>query len=111
MASYNPDAYEIVRHTDKAGNWIYRVVGGWGRDSWRVNSGISKVVYSRAEDKYKVYGGSGSVYTLCGDPRMTMAVLVGYNYIEGVCKELGLELEAVDWDDVKAAGIEWGDVE
>jgi len=118
MASYNPDNYVLVKHTDPQDKdeWFYRLIGGWGGgylsgDSWRANSGIVKVKHHKKDGRYTVYGGSGSAYTVYGEPRMTMAVNMGWSYIEEGCKKLGLELEAVDWDDLKAAGIEWEDVE
>lgn len=61
MAQYKPDSWEILKFSDND----YRVFGSWRGgylygDSWRINSGVVKVVES--EDAYLVYGDSGSVY-------------------------------------------------
>ena len=66
MSEYKPDKWIILKITD--GDKIgYKVMGGWyggylDSDSWRINSGISKVELDG--DTYKFHGHSGSVY-LC----------------------------------------------
>ena len=65
MSDYTPDKWAIVRITSKDHPPIDKVVGSWygnftGGDSWRMNSGIEKVVDT--ENVYEVHGYSGSVY-------------------------------------------------
>lgn len=63
---YTPDAWVILRITNKeSGSTYYRCLGGWyggfsGSDSWRMNSGIIKIV--DAGDYYEIFGCSGSSY-------------------------------------------------
>jgi hypothetical protein len=64
MSEYKPDRWVILKITngDKA---AYKVMGGWyggylGSDSWRINSGISKI--ELVDNTYKFHGNSGSVY-------------------------------------------------
>lgn len=78
MSEYVPDRWVMLKITngDKA---VYKVMGGWyggyaGSDSWRINSGVSKV--ELVNDTYKFYGYSGSVYT-CHKARYGMSVVMG----------------------------------
>lgn len=65
MSEYTPDLWTIVRITSKEHPPINKVVGSWyggfgGSNSWRMNSGIEKIV---EHDKYyDIVGYSGSVY-------------------------------------------------
>lgn len=66
MSEYKPDRWIVLKITNGE-KVIYKVMGGWyggylGSDSWRINSGITKVELDG--DTYKFYGHSGSVY-LC----------------------------------------------
>lgn len=61
---YTPDKWVILKlkNDDQI---IYKVMGGWqggylGNDSWRVNSGITKVEVDN--DYYLFHGHSGSTY-------------------------------------------------
>ena len=65
MSDYTPDKWAIVHITSKDHPPIDKVVGSWygnftGGDSWRINSGIEKVVDT--ENVYEVHGYSGNVY-------------------------------------------------
>lgn len=65
MSDYTPDKWLVVKitHDDKS---HYRVFacwyGGWaGSDSWKLNSGITKVTSD--DNFYHFEGSSGSIYT------------------------------------------------
>jgi hypothetical protein len=65
MSEYIPDLWTIVRLTSKEHSKIDKVVGSWyggygGSNSWRMNSGIEKIV--EHELYYDIIGYSGSVY-------------------------------------------------
>jgi hypothetical protein len=67
MNTYTPDRWVIIKITSPEYETIYKVLAGWyggfaGSDSWKINSGITKIVESA--DNYEVYGYSSSVYTL-----------------------------------------------
>jgi hypothetical protein len=88
MSEYKPDRWVVLKITDndKVG---YKVMGGWyggylDSDSWRINSGISKVELDG--DTYKFYGYSGSIY-LChkdsyGTTMLMSSVLPDSNNVE-----------------------------
>ena len=65
MSDYYPDRWAIVHITSHDNPPIDKVVGSFygnftGGDSWRMNSGIEKVIDT--ENVYEVHGYSGSVY-------------------------------------------------
>lgn len=65
MNLYVPDYWQVVRITSTEGKVLYKVfatwVGGYVEgDSWKLNSGIEKVV--KEDDKIFFTGYSGSVY-------------------------------------------------
>ena len=67
MSDYTPDRWVIVRITSKEHPPIDKIVGSWyggygGSDSWRMSSGICKVISQ--DDHYEVHNYSGSIYTL-----------------------------------------------
>ena len=77
MREYKPDKWVILKIKTSLGI-IYKVMGGWyggytGSDTWRINSGITKVELEG--DVYKFYGSSGSVY-LCHKDNYGMTILM-----------------------------------
>jgi hypothetical protein len=66
MTDYNPDNWVVIKMNGDDPH--YRVLAGWSGsylngDSWRMNSGITRV--EDAGDRYNFYGSSGSCYS-CG---------------------------------------------
>jgi len=62
---YYPDKWVVLKITPKKGKVWYRVFGSWyggygGSDSWRANSGITKV--ESLEGTFAFHGQTGSVY-------------------------------------------------
>jgi hypothetical protein len=77
MNSYTPDRWIILKLTNNS-NVFYKVMGGWiggylDGDSWRINSGRSKVEFDG--DFYKFYGHSGSVYICHKDKYGTTSLM------------------------------------
>ncbi len=65
MREYVPDRWTIVSMIDEDGERTDKVFGNWyggylGSDSWKLSSGITKVV--ELEDTYEVHNVSGSLY-------------------------------------------------
>ena len=65
MSDYNPDKWVVVKITSDKFSPVYKVFacwyGGWaGSDSWKLNSGITKV--TEKGDYFFFDGSSGSVY-------------------------------------------------
>ncbi len=65
---YRPDCWVVFRvDNPELEKPIYKVFGGWyggfaGGDSWKINSGITKV--EQDENHYYFSGSSGSVYAV-----------------------------------------------
>lgn len=65
MSEYTPDRWVIVEINSPEHGTVRKVLGSWyggytGSDSWRLNSGIEKIV--EHDTYYDVYGYSGSIY-------------------------------------------------
>lgn len=82
--NYFPDSWVVLKiKQGKLDSGIYKVLGGWSGgytqgDSWRMNSGISKV--TEDGDYWKFWGYSGSCYVCHKDSyKLTMANSVMYN--------------------------------
>ena len=100
MSEYHPDSWVVVK-IKKSG--LYKVLGGWSGgyldgDSWRLNSGVTKV-----EDdvhNWKFYGESGSCYIVHKKGyamRMSMSGI--YNQIKDHVELLDKDTDwmGVDW--------------
>lgn len=66
--SYTPDKWVILKiDNPKEDKPWYRLFAGWyggyaAGDSWRANSGITKITHDKDNHIYLIYGNSGSVY-------------------------------------------------
>jgi len=65
MSDYTPDRWLMVKLTNKNEEVHYRVFATWyggflGSDSWKLNSGVTKVALNDCVYEFK--GSSGSVY-------------------------------------------------
>lgn len=64
MREYNPDKWVMLKITYK-GKPVYKILASWyggfaNGDSWKLNSGVTKI--EQDGDLYRFYGSSGSVY-------------------------------------------------
>lgn len=62
---YTPDNWIILKFNTEAHGVFYKVLAGWSGgyldgNSWKLNSGITKIELEN--DYYLIYGYSGSVY-------------------------------------------------
>ena len=93
MSEYRPDRWVVVKITAHNSAPIYKVFacwyGGWaGADSWKLNSGITRVTLEG--NVYSFEGSSGSVYECHKD-------IYGTNmYGQGVLNNLIDRIEKVD---------------
>ena len=76
--NYFPDNWVIIKI--KGDDPHYRVLGGWSGgyasgDSWRMNSGITKVEFEN--DQYIFYGSSGSRY-ICHKDAYALRMNIGH---------------------------------
>lgn len=95
---YCPDEWVIVSFLNTNGDLVLKVFGSWrggyvNGDSWRLNSGITKVESSG--DYYLIYGYSGSIYKVHKDnygikSPYNNSVLMGYK------EELGGMMEIME---------------
>jgi hypothetical protein len=91
MSEYRPDRWAIVElkfNDDEQA--VRKVMGSWyggyaGSDSWRLSSGITKIV--DADTHYEIHNESGSVY-LCGKECQGMS-----GYTAGVYESFRKDLE------------------
>jgi hypothetical protein len=72
MTDYNPDNWVVIKIGGDDPH--YRVLAGWSGgyttgDSWRMNSGITRV--EDAGDRFNFYGSTGSCYS-CGKESYTL---------------------------------------
>jgi hypothetical protein len=89
MSDYNPDKWQIVSLVHD-GERIDKVFGSWyggyaGSDSWKLSSGITKVV--EHDTHYEVHNVSGSIYN-CGKESEGMSM-----YAYGVFKRFEAQQE------------------
>lgn len=102
---YQPDAWTIVKITPNDTNIEphYRVFAGWyggyaGSDSWKMNSGITKI--DDGGDYYDFHGYSGSVYRCYkGSERMTGYMAQIYAGFQS--NEYAYTLIQLDFEDFK----------
>lgn len=81
---YTPDKWVMLKITTKD-SFYYKILSGWSGgylygDSWRMNSGVTRV--DDKGDYYEIYGYSGSVYT-CFKSRYGLSVVTS-----GILKRL-----------------------
>lgn len=65
MRENTPDAWVILRIASPEEGVVHKVLAGWyggfaGSDSWRLNSGISRIEHK--DGVYAIHGHSGSIY-------------------------------------------------
>ena len=106
MGDYYPDSWVILK-INLDGEIAYRVLAGWSGgyldgDSWRMNSGITRVV--EENKSWEFYGSSGSCY-VCrkGEYRLTMATSSVYNKLK---ERFGDAVELMP-EDTNWTTIEW----
>jgi len=92
MSTYTPDHWVIVKLEGEkvTGGVLYKVLAGWyggyvGSDSWKLNSGITKIVDKG--DYYVIEGYSGSRY-LCFKDSERMSF-----YTASIFADLGASLK------------------
>lgn len=64
--AFSPTYWKVVKIGD-GDKTVYKLLAHWlggfmDDDYWRLNSGITKVVFNKEFNLYEVYGESGSVY-------------------------------------------------
>lgn len=96
MNEYKPDSWVILRLPSEKG---YKVLGGWSGgylhgDSWRINSGITRI--EREGEYYMIHGYSSSLYR-CHSSRYTLSISTA-NIASGLKKQ-GAEVmgDREDW--------------
>lgn len=96
MSEYNPDAWVVVElsGTDVPKTY-HRILAGWyggylNGDSWKMNSGITKIV--KHENYYEVHGDSGSVYNCPKQAERFSSYMMSVfsNFAAQNCKEITL---------------------
>lgn len=97
---YVPDDWVIVKFSGKDVNDgvpLYKVLAGWyggylNGDSWRMNSGITRIL--EREKHYTIEGYSGSVYECHKDSERMSGIMGGaYCNYENLAKESEKDIE------------------
>lgn len=105
MTEHFPNYWVVLRMTYKD-EVIYKVLGGWNGSytrghSWRLNSGIEKAEYDIAQDVWRFYGSSGSVYVCQPDQYgLGMGTLPIWNQMNTSHPDNVQLLENQDWTQV-----------
>lgn len=93
--SLKPDGFVVLKIKDQT-EVIYRLFSIWrggylGNDSWRLNSGITKV--TKENDTYTIYGNSSTVYQVHNDSYGRLGL-----YGESILKQIikGNDVEIID---------------
>ena len=108
MSDYYPDNWVILKITQDHGT-LYKVLAGWSGgytngDSWRMNSGITRVEETDSGDSWMFYGSSGSCYVCDKEQyKMRMNCAGIYNKLKA---EFGDIVELVD-EDTDWENVEW----
>ena len=107
--NYFPDNWVILKIKEGKGTFpFYKVLAGWSGgyldgDSWRMNSGITRITGD--EDYLKFWGSSGSCYVCHKDTyRLTMAISGVYNSLkenEAFEGQITLMPEDTEWWEIK----------
>jgi len=103
MNQYTPNRWEIIEVVNNlSGEVIHKILGSWyggfaGSDSWRLSSGIEKVIDKG--DHWEIPQSSGSVYT-CYKTSQGMSA-----YTSGVYDNYKSELEKSDLGTMKIIQI------
>ena len=99
---YIPDKWRLVKLVSEKDKAIhYRVFAGWyggytSGDSWKLNSGITKV--KECKDYYDFYGSSGSLYRCMKEYRgMSMYMCI---VLEQLKKTEAVELTLAEYEDL-----------
>lgn len=96
MSVYNPDRFVILK-IDYESEVLYKVLAGWSGgytsgDSWKLNSGITKV--EDLGEIIRFHGYSGSIYEVYkGSEGLSMATAGIYNELMDSGKVTHIKLE------------------
>ena len=102
---YYPDSWVVLKLQNE-GETLYKVLAGWSGgylsgDSWRINSGITRIV--EENKSWEFYGSGGSCY-VCrkGEYRLTMATSEVYNELkEKFGDKVELMPEDTNWMEIE----------
>lgn len=102
MTTYTPDCWVILKLQSKKHGIVYKILAGWyggylNGDSWKLNSGITKVI--KHKHYYEFFGSSGSVYK-CHKETERMS---------GLTSDMYMSFKNQETDDIKIDIIEYKD--
>lgn len=104
MSLYTPDAWHILKiegYKDES-EPIYKVLAGWyggfaGSDSWKLNSGITKI--TDCGDHYDIDGYSGSTYRCHKATERFSGLMHNMLAYWQSAEDSGIKIEAVSMED------------
>lgn len=107
MAEYRPDNWIVLKLQSHEHSVVYKILAGWSGgyldgDSWKLNSGITKI--EEDDTHYHVHGYSGSVYILNKESECVRMNIAGQlQYLEQQVNESdipGVSMDVVDMVDI-----------
>jgi len=105
MSVYNPDVWVIVKIQAPGKEEYHRVLGGWyggyaGTDSWRLSSGVTRVVDKGSY--FEVYNHSGSMYNCPKhSEKLSLYTQSIFSHYEKESKDKGWVFEIVEMKDTE----------
>lgn len=107
MTTYNPNVWVVVKIHPPGHKMYYRILAGWyggylDGDSWKMSSGIVKVVDQ--ETHFEVYNESGSLYNCHKEAERTSF------YTQGIFESYKQQADEQGWvfEIVKMKDTEYG---
>jgi hypothetical protein len=102
--TYTPNYWQIVKITTPEGNILHKVFATWTGgyitgDSWKMNSGITKVTYDGDYVNFKGY--SGSVYKCINKDHCYKTTAYTHGVLEGMIKKadkIGAKIEVISFE-------------
>ena len=102
--AFSPTYWKVLKISD-GDKTVYKLLAHWlggflDDDNWRLNSGITKVVFNEEFNLYEVYGESGSVYHCLAAAEHVSGYMIGI--IEGFRyrgKNTPITIEAINMED------------
>ena len=101
---YNPNYWQVVKITSPEGKVFYKVyatwTGGWTTsDSWKMNSGITRV--TKVDDMIEFHGYSGSVYKCINVEHLYRTTAYTHGVLESMMKKaelVGAKIEVLPFN-------------
>ena len=101
---YNPNYWQVVKITSPEGKVFYKVYATWTGgytfgDSWKMNSGITKV--TQVDNMLEFHGYSGSIYKCINAEHLYRTTAYTHGVLESMIKKaelVGAKIEVLPFE-------------